>query len=56
MEKKKNYVQPESTCVELEVRNTICAISSGTDPGDDEPGSGAEVTPTDNNIWDSYKQ
>lgn len=36
MEKKKNYVQPESTSVELEVNGIIC-ISNGEGNG---PGTG----------------
>lgn len=55
MEKKKNYVQPESTCVEVEVNGIICA-SSGESPWGDQPGENPGVTPAEEyDPWNNNK-
>lgn len=59
MEKKRNYESPISESIEMEGNCNIMEGSKptpgpgGTDPGDDEPGSGNEIAPTD--IWDTNK-
>lgn len=57
MQKKKNYVQPESTSVELEVNGLICTSPEpdpdkpgGGNPGEDVPGDGNDIQPA-SDIW-----